>query len=400
LNSDRMHLLLQFYFIILMIVVSRSHLLLFVKQIRFDRRSFVMQSCWDKACPLLQVLSSAVTSAENAGRLIRRTRGQDMDILEKGYRDLQTKADRFSEISIVSSLRMKFETNLKIIAEEGLTVDSDVPASFIESGVCNDVLALEDELDAQLKKASINEAIILLYLFFAHPENQFTVWIDPLDGTYEFAHGLLSHATIMIGISLSAKPVAGVIHQPFVSDLDTHDDVGRTVWAVKSVDRIFGDLQVKPPPNDKRIVVTTRSHGNPNLENILEILQPTEVVRVGGAGHKVLMLIEGEAHAYVFPGSGTKKWDTCAAECILSAAGGRMTDLCGNEIDYSNDANVNNLQGILATAPTLLLYIRHNQCIRRCLCHTDEATYRHAFPIRRPLELDFHRRYCLNRFNS
>ncbi|KRZ93231.1 3'(2'),5'-bisphosphate nucleotidase 1, partial [Trichinella sp. T8] len=328
--------------------------LLFAKQIRFDRRSFVMQSCWDnKACPLLQVLSSAVTSAENAGRLIRRTRGQDMDILEKGYRDLQTKADRFSEISIVSSLRKKFETNLKIIAEEGLTVDSDVPASFIESGVCNDVLALEDELDAQLKKASINEAIILLYLFFAHPENQFTVWIDPLDGTYEFAHGLLSHATIMIGISLSAKPVAGVIHQPFVSDVDTLDDVGRTVWAVKSVDRIFGDIQVKPPPNDKRIVVTTRSHGNPNLENILEILQPTEVIRVGGAGHKVLMLIEGEAHAYVFPGSGTKKWDTCAAECILSAAGGRMTDLCGNEIDYSNDVNVNNLQGILATAPTV-----------------------------------------------
>ncbi|KRX50687.1 3'(2'),5'-bisphosphate nucleotidase 1, partial [Trichinella murrelli] len=312
--------------------------LLFAKQIRFDRRSFVMQSRWDnKACPLLQVLSSAVTSAENAGRLIRRTRGQDMDILEKGYRDLQTKADRFSEISIVSSLRKKFETNLKIIAEEGLTVDSDVPASFIESGVCNDVLALEDELDAQLKKATINEAI----------------WIDPLDGTYEFAHGLLSHATIMIGISLSAKPVAGVIHQPFVSDVDTLDDVGRTVWAVKSVDRIFGDIQVKPPPNDKRIVVTTRSHGNPNLENILEILQPTEVIRVGGAGHKVLMLIEGEAHAYVFPGSGTKKWDTCAAECILSAAGGRMTDLCGNEIDYSNDVNVNNLQGILATAPTV-----------------------------------------------
>ncbi|KRX50685.1 3'(2'),5'-bisphosphate nucleotidase 1, partial [Trichinella murrelli] len=328
--------------------------LLFAKQIRFDRRSFVMQSRWDnKACPLLQVLSSAVTSAENAGRLIRRTRGQDMDILEKGYRDLQTKADRFSEISIVSSLRKKFETNLKIIAEEGLTVDSDVPASFIESGVCNDVLALEDELDAQLKKATINEAIILLYLFFAYPENQFTVWIDPLDGTYEFAHGLLSHATIMIGISLSAKPVAGVIHQPFVSDVDTLDDVGRTVWAVKSVDRIFGDIQVKPPPNDKRIVVTTRSHGNPNLENILEILQPTEVIRVGGAGHKVLMLIEGEAHAYVFPGSGTKKWDTCAAECILSAAGGRMTDLCGNEIDYSNDVNVNNLQGILATAPTV-----------------------------------------------
>ena len=62
------------------------------------------------------------------------------------------------------------------------------------------------------------------------------------------------------------------------------------------------------------------------------------VGQVGGAGHKVMLLMEGRAHAYVFPSPGQlplnssspsnfiedskpgcKKWDTCAPEAILHA---------------------------------------------------------------------------------
>ena len=39
--------------------------------------------------------------------------------------------------------------------------------------------------------------------------------------------------------------------------------------------------------------------------------------------------MEGEADAYIFPSSGTKKWDTCAPEAILVAAGGELTDIYG-----------------------------------------------------------------------
>jgi len=36
----------------------------------------------------------------------------------------------------------------------------------------------------------------------------------------------------------------------------------------------------------------------------LDILAPDEILKVGGAGHKVMLLMEGKAHAYVFPSPG------------------------------------------------------------------------------------------------
>ena len=45
--------------------------------------------------------------------------------------------------------------------------------------------------------------------------NEFTVWVDPLDATKEYSEGFLDHVTVLIGIALGKKAVAGVIHQPF-----------------------------------------------------------------------------------------------------------------------------------------------------------------------------------------
>ena len=38
---------------------------------------------------------------------------------------------------------------------------------------------------------------------------------------------------------------------------------------------------------------------------------------IGGAGHKVILLMEGEANCYVMASPGCKKWDTCAPEGII-----------------------------------------------------------------------------------
>merc|ERR1719347_2462198 len=70
---------------------------------------------------------------------------------------------------------------------------------------------------------------------------------------------------------------------------------------------------------------------------------PDTVLKVGGAGHKVMLLMEGEAHAYVFPSPGCKKWDTCAPEAILHAMGGKLTE-------YHAEVEHRNSEGVLATA--------------------------------------------------
>lgn len=41
------------------------------------------------------------------------------------------------------------------------------------------------------------------------------------------------------------------------------------------------------PPADQNIITTTRSHSNRAVVEAVESCEPTEVLRVGGAGHKV-----------------------------------------------------------------------------------------------------------------
>ena len=101
--------------------------------------------------------------------------------------------------------------------------------------------------------------------------------------------------------------------------------LGRTFYGVIGAGAI-GIIKT-PPPSEGVICTTTRSHSNKLVNAALQAVKPTEVLKVGGSGHKVLLLIEGKAHAYVFPSPGCKKWDTCAPEAILHSLGGKVSPL-------------------------------------------------------------------------
>jgi len=49
-------------------------------------------------------------------------------------------------------------------------------------------------------------------------------------------------------------------------------------------------------------------------------------MRVGGAGNKALMLVEGRGSCYILD-RGTSRWDTCAAEAVLRASAGKFWKL-------------------------------------------------------------------------
>jgi 3'(2'), 5'-bisphosphate nucleotidase len=53
---------------------------------------------------------------------------------------------------------------------------------------------------------------------------------------------------------------------------------------------------------------------------------------------------------YVFPTEGTKKWDSCAPEAVLTCAGGTITDIKGDPLNYTKSEDVANRHGMLATA--------------------------------------------------
>lgn len=181
--------------------------------------------------------------------------------------------------------------------------------------------------------------------------------VDPLDGTSEYTQGFLEHVTVLIGIAVNKSAVGGIIHQPYYKQPD--NSIGRTVWGLKGL--AVGGLTVKTVPNDQLIVTTTRSHSNAIVQEALAAINPTEVIKVGGAGFKVLQLLEGKANAYVFASAGCKRWDTCAPEAVLEAASGVLTDILGEHYSYAPDVDFINQRGVLAT----FTGVSHEQLVSR-----------------------------------
>lgn len=97
--------------------------------------------------------------------------------------------------------------------------------------------------------------------------------------------GLVGHVTVLIGMAVGDNAVGGIIHQPFV---DCNGTKGRTIWGMKGVG--LGGFDVRQPDPSKFILTTSRSHSNEQVEKALKILNPDEVIRVGGAGYKVSLV--------------------------------------------------------------------------------------------------------------
>uniref|UniRef100_A0A182QXQ2 3'(2'),5'-bisphosphate nucleotidase 1 n=1 Tax=Anopheles farauti TaxID=69004 RepID=A0A182QXQ2_9DIPT len=277
---------------------------------------------------VMRLVGSSIKIANRAGKIIRDVmcRG-DLGIVEKGKDDLQTEADRSAQRCIVASLSKLFP-NVTIIGEEGPS-DLNVP---------DDWLITESNTDF-LEKHKCPDTFLDL------KESDVVIWVDPLDGTSEYTQGFLERVTVLIGIAVNDRAVGGVIHQPYYNA--DSGDVGRTIWGLKGCGT-GGILPVKPP-KDRFLVTTTRSHSNGIVQSALDALTPDEVLRVGGAGYKVLQLLEGKAHAYVFASAGCKKWDTCAPEAVLEANGGMLTDMLGRHYCYGKDVSYPNSSGVLGT---------------------------------------------------
>nr|XP_039319348.1 3'(2'),5'-bisphosphate nucleotidase 1 isoform X2 [Saimiri boliviensis boliviensis] len=260
---------------------------------------------------LMRLVASAYSIAQKAGMIVRRVIAEgDLGIVEKTCAtDLQTKADRLVQMSICSSLARKFP-KLTIIGEEDLPSE-EVDQELIEDGQWEEIL--KQPCPSQYR---------------AIKEEDLVVWVDPLDGTKEYTEGLLDNVTVLIGIAYEGKAIAGIINQPYYNYEAGPDAVlGRTIWGVLGLGA-FG-FQLKEVPAGKHIITTTRSHSNKLVTDCVTAMNPDDVLRVGGAGNKIIQLIEGKASAYVFASPGCKKWDTCAPEVILHAVGDTHCDRVG-----------------------------------------------------------------------
>ena len=80
----------------------------------------------------------------------------------------------------------------------------------------------------------------------------------------------------------------------------------------------------------------------------LRSLDVATVRSVGSAGLKGVSVAEGSADAYLALGTAGQRWDVCAVDAVVRAAGGRVTDVYGHDLDYRRRSLLND-HGLLVT---------------------------------------------------
>ncbi len=171
-------------------------------------------------------------------------------------------------------------------------------------------------------------------------------FVDPLDGTREFV-ARNGEFVVMIGLVEGERATAGVIHAP-ESGVSWVGQVGEGAFQIDAqLVRSPISVSATPTLTDAR-VVGSRSHRNPALEQALAALGARELLALGSAGLKGAAVARGTADAYVAPHYAGKRWDACASDALVTAAGGKLSNAWGEPFDYRSES-LDNDRGILAT---------------------------------------------------
>lgn len=199
-------------------------------------------------------------------------------------------------------------------------------------------LSKEFPLDGILAEESIDTA---------HRLEKSRVWmVDPLDGTNGFIDGNGDFA-VQIGLVEDGECVVGVVYQPLSGVLYRAVRGGGT-W----IERPSFPTECARVSDQTSIpamrLAASRSHRSPRMNRVVSGLGFKEEVRRGSVGIKIGLIVEQQCDVYIHLSPRTKQWDTCAPQLILTEAGGKLTDLFGNPLNY-NVVELQNRNGLVAT---------------------------------------------------
>ncbi len=228
-------------------------------------------------------LESAVEIAREASALLRDFAGRHIGFELKGEHDLVTAADRASEKLIVEKLRGLYPSHA-VVGEEGG------------------------------ERAGSSE---------------FCWYVDPLDGTTNFAHGFPMY-NVSIGLERAGELIAGVIADPVRGEIFTAERGsgafldGQRIH-VSKVKRVEDALAGTGFPSRRR-------HQNVNVHFFYQISMLTHGVRRAGAAALDLAYIAC-GRLDLFWEFNLNPWDVAAGVLLIREAGGVCTDMRGDALD-------------------------------------------------------------------
>lgn len=162
-------------------------------------------------------------------------------------------------------------------------------------------------------------------MLFQPPRDSKEIWwiIDPIDGTNNYAHKMLSFC-VSVAAVYQNEPIVGVIFEPATESMFT---------AAKDNDAQLNSsrINVSDEGIDKFASFGIDSHFGDDLADAMHsIMRQTRFRNLGTTALQFAYVAKGS-----FIGSITtltKLWDIAAAAILIDSAGGVVTDLQGNPI--------------------------------------------------------------------
>ena len=136
----------------------------------------------------------------------------------------------------------------------------------------------------------------------------------------------------------AARPVLGVVHVP-VSGVSYVGAGAQGAWKIEA-DGSSRRVHVRAKRAEKIQVAGSRSHAGDSLLRFLDRIGDHDIVSMGSS-LKLCLVAEGKADIYPRLGP-TSEWDTAAAQAVVEAAGGMVTDTQMQPLRYNTKESLLN----------------------------------------------------------
>ena len=226
-------------------------------------------------------LDAAIEIAQEAGQILLAHRGVGFEL--KGDFDLVTAADKASEALVVKRLRERFPQH-GIVAEEGGRA----------------------EMEAELRW-----------------------YVDPLDGTTNFAHGYPMW-NVTLALAQRGEVVAGVVYDPlnqelFAAERGAGARLNGAPIHVSKAATLNDSLVSTGFPSRKR-------SQNVNIHFYYQLAMTTHGVRRGGSA-AIDLAYTACGRLEAFWEFGLNPWDMAAGILLVEEAGGKTSGMRGEKVD-------------------------------------------------------------------
>ena len=176
--------------------------------------------------------------------------------------------------------------------------------------------------------------------------------IDPLDGTIEYVNNG-DNFGVLIGLMKNFIPILGVAYRPKMGEI-IYGIINEGAYIINSE----GKRKLNVSNSNSIDVLISSYRKCRELTDLLKLINP-DSVRSMPSSFKTIDVAKGSATLFLCPASITMNlWDICAPDIILHEAGGKLSNLYGEPIDYSG--NIVNLKGIVASNGVI-----HNEILRK-----------------------------------